>query len=269
MRHIAKWKYPQLREGLVGAWAASQGATGDRLLDRSGYNNHGTLTNMDAGTDWVASGDGLALDFDGTNDHIVLPSSDVYAFNGTLPMSCSMWVMPNATLSFHRLFTRADASPLSNRGWQISGDAGSGKYLFLRGDTAGSFSYLNGNGTPTIGVWAHIVGTYDGTTMRFYVDGKQTGTLASTLSLSTLGGQTCIAQREVASLVTAPVKIDDVLVYNRALSPYEITLLALRRGIIYETMPTRYHMRGPTGGGGGFKAAWANNRNSILGAVVR
>lgn len=61
-----------LSDGLVGYWSPWLGSSGYRLLDRA-RSNHGTLTNMDAGTDWVGSTirgrSGYALDFDGANDH--------------------------------------------------------------------------------------------------------------------------------------------------------------------------------------------------------
>ena len=58
--------------GLVGAWCPSLGPSGYTLLDRSGRGNHGTLTNMDAGSDWLGMPGGWALDFDGTNDSVAI-----------------------------------------------------------------------------------------------------------------------------------------------------------------------------------------------------
>ena len=81
-------RYASLRQGLVGAWCPSLGASGFSLIDRSGYGNHGTLTNMDPGTDWVASGGKLALDFDGVNDQINLGSSVVL---DTRSFAISFW----------------------------------------------------------------------------------------------------------------------------------------------------------------------------------
>ena len=49
--------------GLVGAWCPSLGPSGYTLLDRSGRGNHGTLKNMDAGSDWKAQTIGWALSF--------------------------------------------------------------------------------------------------------------------------------------------------------------------------------------------------------------
>ena len=57
--------------GLIGAWTGLQGG-GGTLYDLSGLDNHGTLTNMDPATDWVATEKGWGLDFDGDDDHIVI-----------------------------------------------------------------------------------------------------------------------------------------------------------------------------------------------------
>ncbi len=54
---------PDLWKGLVGLWAPYLGPTGNKLLDWSGYWNHGTLTNMDPATDWVVAKDGYKLEY--------------------------------------------------------------------------------------------------------------------------------------------------------------------------------------------------------------
>ena len=64
----------QLERGVVGYWCPMLATTGLGLYDRSGRGNHGTLTGMDAATDWVTSKvrntAGRVLDFDGVNDHV-------------------------------------------------------------------------------------------------------------------------------------------------------------------------------------------------------
>ena len=62
--------YPELWDGVVGYWAPCLGPTGTRLHDVSRYNNWGTLTNMDAATDWVVDGGQYALDFDGAYQEV-------------------------------------------------------------------------------------------------------------------------------------------------------------------------------------------------------
>ena len=81
--------FPELWDGVVGAWAPCLGPTGLRLHDHSRRSNWGTLTNMDNATDWVVNDGQYALDiFD-----------DQYVDAGTLqgeslggPFSMSCWV---------------------------------------------------------------------------------------------------------------------------------------------------------------------------------
>ena len=75
-RNASESENPKLWDGLVGAWMPSLGVTGETLRDVSGNGNHGTLTNMDAASDWVATSKGLALDFDGSGDDILIDAGD-------------------------------------------------------------------------------------------------------------------------------------------------------------------------------------------------
>jgi len=61
-----------LTRGLLAYWPFWE-AAGERLGDLSRKGHHGTLTDMDPATDWVASPVGAALDFDDVDDHVVCP----------------------------------------------------------------------------------------------------------------------------------------------------------------------------------------------------
>ena len=94
------WAY----RGLVGWWCPSAlSPTGLSLLDLSGNNNTGTLTNMDAPTDWVQSGGRLALDFDNTNDTVSMTSIETIR-SGSLAVSC--WYYPNTTSGLNQIFAQ-------------------------------------------------------------------------------------------------------------------------------------------------------------------
>ena len=76
-------------QGLIGAWCPTLGPSGYTLLDRSGRGNHGTLTNMDAGSDWLGSPGGWALDLDATNDYVDIGTRQ-YLSSGT-PATVAWW----------------------------------------------------------------------------------------------------------------------------------------------------------------------------------
>jgi hypothetical protein len=97
MRNTNLW------QGVVGYWSATAGPSGYRLLDRSGRSNHGTLTNMDAATDWVIDGGRYALDFDGSNDFVdVTPGMFLVSSSYTI----SMWIKRDGFVQYANILTR-------------------------------------------------------------------------------------------------------------------------------------------------------------------
>lgn len=99
-------------------------------------------------------------------------------------------------------------------------------------DVAGGLIYFRiGNGTwgtasvakPSAGVWTHIVGTWDGSTVRIYKNATVSGTTASKASITYTGTGLAIGRYYNSSSFTYSGKISDVLIYNRALSADEIT----------------------------------------------
>ena len=89
--------------------------------------------------------------------------------------------------------------------------------------TGGTFTggALYGTGALTANSWAHLAATYDGTTMRVYVTGAQVASRAQTGNIATstdplqIGGDSAFGQYFAGT-------IDEVRIYNRALSPTEI-----------------------------------------------
>jgi len=89
-----------------------------------------------------------------------------------------------------------------------------------RGSTTSGFASLNGP-IAELGKWTHLVGTYDGSTMRFYVDGdlmgsstQPYGVLPDSITSFLIGAG---ASRWLGGL-------DEVAVYGYALSPEQVEL---------------------------------------------
>jgi len=78
---------------MVGYWPpVLTGPTGLQLLDLSGEDNAGALTNMDAPTDWVSDRYGSVLDFDGINDRVELSRRVSLS---TTSLTISLWAKQN------------------------------------------------------------------------------------------------------------------------------------------------------------------------------
>jgi hypothetical protein len=167
-----------LWQGVVGFWSATAGPSGYRLLDRSGRGNHGTLTNMDAATDWVVDSGRYALDFDGSNDHVL--TSDAAFASGANAFSVATWVRSNgfAVNNFGTPFSYGSVASLSAVILAQNGSAGTGQILVGR--------YLSNAITSTNAIklldWSLILLTYTGSLLTIYIDGVSGGTATVTLT---------------------------------------------------------------------------------------
>lgn len=77
----------------------------------------------------------------------------------------------------------------------------------------------------SIGSWSLLTGTFDGTTMRFYINSVLFATTATQTDLDATTGPLRIGQQKTGAGRWFNGSIDDVRVYNRALSGSEITAL--------------------------------------------
>ncbi len=222
--------HPELWKGLVGAWVPPLGVTGGTLFDVSGYKNHGTLTNMEPATDWMAGEKGWTLDYDGVDESVITSNATgVLDFERTDPFSISSW---------HRTVDAAITLPLSlwakfeegggNPGYymQLRGpDAGDPYQVSLRGITSGHFATTNFPRSSDT-EWHHLLMTYDGSSvaagLKLYEDAIDLAptvlddTLASSMSNSV---PFQIGKRESVSF-PGPYEgqIGPVYVWNRELT---------------------------------------------------
>lgn len=128
-------------------------------------NNHGTLVN---GATFASGKVGQAFRFDGVDDHLRIP----FATNlGVSQWSVSAWVKPaaqvndpgNQELIFGQNFARAQlvVRP-GTSGVQV---------VWQFGATDGSFPGVTGASEIPIGQFSHLAGTWDGTTLKLYING--------------------------------------------------------------------------------------------------
>ncbi len=158
----------QLGNG-VAYWLLNEGR-GKQVTDVGPYRNHGVLTNMDPITDWVAELHGYALDFDGSNDHVVASGSVI---DETKEVSVSAWVKVGSGTSDTVVWFR------NSGGFSIKQHGDSGNYLhFVTGGTSFGADATRRQKVPALdGEWHHIVGVAssgsDKTVVAAYMDGQQ------------------------------------------------------------------------------------------------
>jgi len=244
--------YPSLWTGCVGAWNPGLGPSGLVLRDWSGQANHGTLTNMDAGTDWTPLRGRYGLDFDGSNDVVTTQSGSesLYDFtDATSKFSISIWAMDrSATARGSLVFSKGTAAS-ANGGYYIdlgqdfTGTNATKGYCTLY---FGSSRWTGVNFPFPANVLNHLLIVVDMTLSgtdrcAAWVNGVRSTETFSQNPLSTLAGNS--NPITLGNATTNNLPFDGVLqearIYNRALPPDEIRTLATRPGIAYEMAPRR------------------------------
>jgi hypothetical protein len=224
-----RFEHPSLRQGLVGAWCPSLGASGLTLIDRSGLNNHGTLTNMGGQENWRTVAGQRPLSFDGTDDYSLIPARPVYQFASGSRFTAAAWIYPAANKN-HAVIG------FGNNGWTVY--VSLGNYLeFAKAAVANSGSSAATTGT-VLNTWSHIaVINVVGSTVQFFINGVSVRTAAFTQTY-TYATELRIGDAQANNLQWNGA-LDDIRIYSRALTPAEIRLLASRRGIGLQPMPDR------------------------------
>ena len=224
--------FPELWDVVVGAWAPCLGPTGSRLHDMSRRSNWGTLTNMDAATDWTISGGQYALDFYGTNDYVRVAEG--------MPQwrAISAWVSLNTTGALQTIAESYGATAIQ-KGLLLYVSS-SGKAAFDGRDLGGTYRSSGDSTTTVVNVgWVHLFGQYSDR-LQIYVNGVLESQTATTLSgFSTtvdlnIGGLDTFGEVPPITGWTSGL-IDDLVLYNRPLTANEIQrLYLLGRGGMYE-----------------------------------
>lgn len=225
--------YPSLWRGCVGAWAPCLGPTGLTLRDWSGYANHGTLTNMTSGSDWITDQGRWSLDFDGANDVVTMTPGMI---TGTSPFTMSAWCRFNATPSFFQgvmMIGGGTTGTSAYIGWVSSASFGTNNSW-----GGGGFGRNYGSGITDVTGWHHVLMTSTGggsQTFTIWVDGKLM--ISGTETITLVSTHLRIGANPSDAFVNG--KIDDCRLYNRVLSDGEIKRLASRRGVAYDLAPRR------------------------------
>jgi hypothetical protein len=183
------------------------------VADISGFGNDGVLTNMDPSTDWVSGQIGGALEFDGNNDIVLIDDNNI--FDMTYSLTISAWIYPTANGS-------PDGTIL------MKGDNPASYVLFHETLSGNWFGYFEGKniktgGPPNTG-WTHLVMTYDGLEVNLYRNGVVVHTESYTDPIQVTSDPLQIG-RNLRWGDPYTGRIDDVRLYNRALSASEVNTL--------------------------------------------
>jgi hypothetical protein len=216
-----------LGSGLVGYWPLDTRDynTTTSVIDRSGNGNTGTLTpntnNQFTSTSTVAGKLGQALKFNGTNSYAnITMNSKLPIYSTTTPYSISFWMK---TSSFNSGQVMYNESGGNSQYFYITLDSTKKVQLNLKNDAGTKLlNGVTGNTALAAGVWNHIVWTDNVGTAALYINGVK-----DTANFNYTPAATTLTTTRIGNIYSNYYNgsLDDVRVYNRALSASEVKQL--------------------------------------------
>ena len=209
--------------GLIAYLKMDEGS-GTVATDSSGNGNAGTLMN---GAGWTAGHSGQAVALDGVSGYVRIPHAaglDAY------PLTVAVWFKSTTTTGWRALVNKYLAGSMN--GYQVFFSGGNLCAWYFRD----SSNYIfDGTGCPLStagtndGLWHQAVFVVDATGGRLYVDGAQKASRAWTgvAAAPTTTQDVQLGHYPGGAEATAyvPGALDEVQVYNRALTAAEVLAL--------------------------------------------
>lgn len=211
----------------AGYWRLGE-ASGTSAADASGSARHGTYVGTPTlGVASVLASDAAntAVVLNGSTQRVTVPASGG-AF-GAASFTIEAWIKTSTTNKYSAILDRDDGN--TQRAWQFRIEQTTGKLQFLRVmDGAGTVSVVSVISSAVVadGMVHHVAATYDGTTIRVYVDGVESGSAAAAGGIRSAPGYGLTIGRSGSSSSNGETDfngtVDEVAYYGAALSAARI-----------------------------------------------
>jgi hypothetical protein len=199
--------------GLVAAYGFEE-ASGGSVVDASANGNTGSI----AGATRTASGRfGRALSFDGVDDSVTI--ADAAVLDLSTGMTLEAWVNPRALSGWRTVLMKESGDGLAYGLYAHDNAPRPAGYVRVAG--SGADAAASGSTALPLDTWTHLAATFDGTHVRLYVNGALVATQPAAGRLLV----TAQPLRIGSNLVWGEYfngRVDEIRVYNRALSAAEI-----------------------------------------------
>ena len=202
---------PDVSRGLVAWWTFDEPADGPVALDYSGHRNGGSVEGASREPGFA----GRALRCDG--GCVLVPHSSTFAALERFTVACRV---------------KTDVADQDNR-WLVNGVFGhnvcggfrlgvlGGRPCFQVPSTAWSHHLVGSEPLPT-GRWVHLAATFDGATMRLFIDGRECGSMPRPGPRVATDGRMVLGSYDVAHPACFMGLLDDVRISRRVMTPDEI-----------------------------------------------
>ncbi|MFC1768825.1 LamG-like jellyroll fold domain-containing protein [Nanoarchaeota archaeon] len=205
-----------------------EGHSGDEssdAMDYSGYGNNGTVSGATWNSTSGVDGKG-AYEFDGKddNDSIIIPNA--LNLNPREHMTISAWFYPRSGQTgshFPHIISKSTVDAVSGYGWSLYFDAGNLITLEELNGSAPEYKYIS-FGYYKMNQWNHVAIVADGNNRYGYINGVQNGS-EDFGRIVPLSSSDVYISRNLNYLYSESEfngSIDEILIFNRSLSPEQI-----------------------------------------------
>jgi hypothetical protein len=206
---------PQNAGGLAGHWSLDSVA-GGATADSSGQGNWGTLVGAPQAIAGMTDG---ALLFNGANRVVV---NDAAVLNPANQITLSAWIRPSATGTQY-IVKKGRQSEVD--GYELSlSSTGKVFVRFNQRSSGDAFRVDSASTIPVNGAWTHVAATYDGSTLRLYINGVLQASKNASFQIAASSLPLSIGAEDDGYRGYRGA-VDDVRIYNRALGASEIAAL--------------------------------------------
>jgi len=217
---------PGLLDALIGYWRLDD-ATGTIANDWSGRGNHGTLVGLTGSNVWAMGRAAGALNV-AANGFVNVPrSASIDSITDAVTVSGWIYYEGPAVMDYATAISREIGTTIDQH-YHIAIAMDETPTAFIQ--TEAKTVRLNWPQPVARASWVHIAATYDGTVARLYVNGLAaismpiTGLFMPETNPVILGGNgNGVGDNNVTERF--PGRIDEIMLYRRALSAEEIAML--------------------------------------------
>ena len=204
-----------LQAGTVARWTFEEGV-GSAFVTGNGNKNAGVLINQASfSSDTRSARSAYSASFDGSNDIAVVPDSPSLRIQNALTIEA--WIKPSSAA--HVVIGKQFGHGCCANSYQIELNS----FRFQLTDASGESHFVDASSVPTPDVWQHVAATWDGSTMRLYLDRVEvgstpfSGTIGYDANPLLIGGEDDGAGVPGCCLYNG--LIDDVRISDAALAP--------------------------------------------------
>ena len=195
--------------------------SGSTLIDNSGYLNNAAVKGTPV---WINGMEGQAIRFSGSGQYATVPHNA--SLDMTYAVTIAAWMKPERMAT---QYVVKKATNGSTDGYELSMSSTGQIFFRINQKSSGNTYRLDSKVKyPVDGnTWMHAAATYDGAYIRLYIDGTENAVmpLSSPVPINNNSLPLSIAA-ESNGVYPYKGALDEVYLYNRALSADEISLLA-------------------------------------------